>query len=222
MRKMKQNVKKIITKVIGEKKYYLVKGQVRKVNWLVSKPKIPKLKDNKRFIHLGCGKINHPDFINVDLCLYPHIHYLRDIGDLTIFSDGFADLIYACHCLEHIPHPKVVSVLKEWSRVLKPGGILRISVPDFGTMVQIYEENGKDLDLIIRAMMGAQDFPQNFHYINFNKKTLSRYLLNAGFSEVQKWIYGTDSYTSFSDWSGRRIEINGKTYPISLNLEGIK
>jgi SAM-dependent methyltransferase len=222
MSKMKKKLKKFIKQAIGEKKYYLIKGRSRRVNWLLNKPKLPKLNDNKRFIHLGCGRINHPDFINVDLCLYPHVHYLRDIKDLTIFPDSFADLIYVSHCLEHIPHPKVASVLMEWWRVLKPGGILRLSVPDFDTMVQIYEENEKDLDLIIGPLMGAQDFSQDFHYICFNEKTLSRHLLNAGFFEVRKWIHGSGPYTSLPDWSGRCFEINGKTYNISLNLEGIK
>ena len=87
---------------------------------------------------------------------------------------------------------------------------------------EIYEENEKDLDLIIGPLMGAQDFSHDFHYICFNEKTLSRHLLNAGFIEVRKWIHGSDPYTSFPDWSGRCFEVNGKTYNISLNLEGIK
>ncbi|MFC1841263.1 methyltransferase domain-containing protein [Thermodesulfobacteriota bacterium] len=188
-------LKQIIKRVVGGKIYYLIKKQINKFKWFLNKPALPGLKDNMRFIHLGCGGVNHKDFINVDLRLYPHVHYVRDITDLSIFPDGFADLIYVCHSLEHISHLKVGTVLEEWVRVLKPGGTLRVSVPDFDSMVQIYEENEKDLDLIIRPLMGAQDFPANFHYTSFNEKTLSRHFFNAGLKNVRKWVHGTAPYT---------------------------
>lgn len=39
-------------------------------------------------------------------------------------------LLYASHVLEHIPWYKTEEVLREWVRVLKPGGVLEVWVPD--------------------------------------------------------------------------------------------
>jgi predicted SAM-dependent methyltransferase len=52
-------------------------------------------------LHLGCGNINYPDFINVDLMPASHVHYVRGINNLKPFKNNSVDLIYACHCLEH-------------------------------------------------------------------------------------------------------------------------
>ena len=212
----------LIKFLLGKKLYRVIKNKIYIFLWYFTKDKLPNLPDNKKNIHLGCGTINHPDFINVDLRWYKHIHYHKDISDLKVFKENFADLIYVCHCLEHISHTKINDTLKEWFRVLKPGGILRISVPDFDKILFIYQNTSNNLDAILHPLLGAQNFKYNFHYSAFNKKNLSQYLLKAGFRKVKEWKYGTKSYTSFPDWSGRTINIQGIDYPISLNLEGYK
>ena len=82
-------------------------------------PKLPRMENDKVFIHLGCGPIKAPGFINVDVLPYSHIHYIQGVDDLSIFPDEYADLIYASHVLEHLSYPKTKQVLKEWYRVLR-------------------------------------------------------------------------------------------------------
>ena len=82
-------------------------------------------------LHLGCGTINHPKFINIDGIPKPHIHYIRSIDNLSNFSNNSVDLIYACHCLEHFPYHQIPGIISEWVRIMKKDSILRISVPDF-------------------------------------------------------------------------------------------
>ena len=106
------------------------------------------------YLHLGCGEYNLPGYINIDALSYPHIHYVRPIDDLSIFETNSVDLIYASHCLEHFSYSQVSQVLSEWYRVLKVGGILRLSVPDFDLLLKIYTENGNDLENIIMPLMG--------------------------------------------------------------------
>jgi len=100
--------------------------------------------ESKR-LHLGCGKKYIPGFIHIDLGSYDHIDHNRDIKDLGIFGDNEIDLIYCCHALEYFDRHEVIDVLKEWHRVLKKGGILRLSVPDFESIVKIYHKY-EDLD----------------------------------------------------------------------------
>lgn len=89
-------------------------------------------------LHLGCGKRYLPGYIHIDLADYPHIDYKHDIKTLPMFEDCSVDLIYASHVIEYFDRIEVITVLKEWYRVLKEGGILRIAVPDFEALVQVY------------------------------------------------------------------------------------
>ena len=46
------------------------------------------------------------------------------------YQNETADEVYASHVLEHIARAETINTLREWVRVLKPGGILRVAVPD--------------------------------------------------------------------------------------------
>ena len=183
---------------------------------------MPKNADGKVLIHLGCGMGNDPRWINIDLLYLPHIHYIQDITKLNNFEDNTADLIYASHAFEHISHRDLHNVLSEWRRVLKPGGVLRLSVPDFNCMINIYRSEGNNIRTIEQPLMGTQDYKFNFHYSVFNNGYLTDLLKTAGFNEVREWNPKSAPYHSFKDWSSRHCKIDGREYPISLNLEGIK
>jgi predicted SAM-dependent methyltransferase len=185
-------------------------------------PPLPKNKDGRVYIHLGCGRINAPGFINVDAVPLPHIHYVREVDDLSVFPKEYADLIYASHVLEHISHRKVAKVLKEWRRVLKRGGILRIGVPDFDRIIELYSAEGRDVSVIMGALMGGQDYDYNFHKTIFNRKYLTRLFKSVGFRKVRKWDPRKVELHSFEDWTSKPIEKGGKKYWASLNLEAVK
>lgn len=185
----------------------------------------PIFPDAKKFgtnIHLGCGPIIHEAFINVDGFPLPHVHYVRDIRDLSIFEDNSVDLIYASHLLEHFHYAEVGNVLQEWQRVLKRGGTLRLSVPDFDLLLKIYYANKMNPDDILPPLLGGQDNKYNFHYVVFNEQNLTNKLKKAGFSDIEKWIPNSDNMTTFNDWSAGLMEVNGQQYPVSLNLEAVK
>ena len=221
-KKIRSLSKSFLKNIFGEKRYYTAKYRVRLLKWFLNKPPYPSLETNKVNIHLGCGKINHPDFINVDLALYPHIHHLSNVSDLKIFEDNFADLIYVSHCLEHIPHPQILSVLEEWNRVLKPEGVLRISVPNFDTIIDIYNDTNKDLTELQGPLMGGNDSVYNVHHVVFNDRYLEQLLQKAGYKDIRLWEIGEDNYSSFDDWSGKKVSVNNRNYFISLNMQGIK
>ena len=82
-------------------------------------------------LHLGCGKRYIPGFIHVDLSKFRHIDYRRDVKNLSCFKSNTIDLIYASQLLTYFDQQEIPIVLKEWRRVLKKTGILRLSVPNF-------------------------------------------------------------------------------------------
>lgn len=182
-------------------------------------PRYPRT--NKRLIHLGCGSIDARGYINVDIRRRPHIHHVHDVTKLEMFSDGFADLIYACHVLEHLSFRELLTVLKEWRRVLKCGGILRVSVPDFDRILNIYADY-RTIDAVIPMLLGNQDYEFNYHKSIFNAAYLERLLKQAGFREVRMWQPGQVEHYDFVDWASQEIEFGDKSYPISLNVEAIK
>lgn len=186
------------------------------------RPSFPKSEDGKINLHLGCGSVNHPQFINIDGLPGSHIHYVRPINDLSPWKDCSVDLIYACHCLEHFRYKEVPLVLSEWFRTLKPGGVLRLSVPDFDVLVDIYKNQNRNINNIIGQLMGGQDYIYNYHYTIFNQLSLEKLLKDAGFREVQKWQPGSDEYTTFDDFSTYEIVTDDFSYPVSLNIEAKK
>src|SRR5688500_12435287 len=104
-------------------------------------------------LHLGCWTRDLPGFINVDLVDLPHIHHKTGIDDLSMFEDDSAELIYSSHNFEYFDRIEGLKVLREWRRVLKPGGTLRIAVPDFDKLIEVYRLTG-DANRIMGPLFG--------------------------------------------------------------------
>lgn len=187
------------------------------------KPAIPKNSDGKVLVHIGCGTTNSPEFINVDARPLAHVHIATDdITSLTDFQTGTVDLVYMCHILEHIKECDLRRVLSEMKRVLKVGGVLRLSVPDFDRLVEVYDASGKEISAISKQLMGGQDHEYNFHYAVFNQRRLSELLKEVGFRDVVPWDPDNCKHHDFKDRASRRMKVGGDEIMISLNLEAMK
>ena len=64
--------------------------------------------------------------------------FIHDIRKPLPFPDGSASAIYASHVLEHLYFEEARRLISEAFRVLCPGGILRVVVPDLHAIVQEY------------------------------------------------------------------------------------
>lgn len=189
----------------------------------IVKPAIPKNSDGKVLLHVGCGTTNSPEFINIDARPLAHVHIATDdITSLRDFETGTVDLVYMCHILEHIKASELKGVLSEMKRVLKPGGVLRLSVPDFDRLVEVYNACGKDITVISKQLMGGQDHQYNIHYCVFNHRRLSELLKEAGFRKVMPWDPDNCEHHDFKDRASRKMKVDGSEIMISLNLEAIK
>jgi predicted SAM-dependent methyltransferase len=195
----------------------------RSWNWERRAAAWPSTPDGKRLLHIGCGDVAAPYYINLDARPLPHVHLVRkDLTDLSMIPDASLDLVYMCHVLEHVGRMQLLLTVQEMARVLKPGGILRIAVPDLDHIIHLYQACGKDLKVVAPALMGGQDYPYNFHYSAFNAGFLADLLQRGGFTEVRPWDPATASYHGFKDWASGTIPWSGGEHPISLNLEGVK
>lgn len=89
-------------------------------------------------VNLGCGPVfvDSPVWINLDFrAPSPAVRQANLLGRLPLKSDT-AQLVYASHFLEHIPKPEVDTFLRECLRVLQPGGVLRLVLPDLEEMAR--------------------------------------------------------------------------------------
>lgn len=196
---------------------------LRKLIWASRLPYLPATQDGRRLLHIGCGEIDSPEFINLDARRMRHVHIVsRNIFRLRMIPDSALDLVYMSHVLEHVPRGKILQTLKEMGRVLKPGGTLRISVPDFDHIVRLYASSDRDVAAIAPALMGEQNHAFNFHYGVFNRNYLSGLLAKAGFRGVREWDPRRCEHHDFEDWASRPVYLGDRPFPISLNLEARK
>lgn len=178
-----------------------------------------------RKLHLGCGEIHIPGFINIDVQERPGVDVVADIRTLhpRRFPPGSVDLIYASHVLEHVGRWDFPTVLRRWHGLLKDNGVLRLAVPDLHALSKIYLETG-DLSLILGPLYGGQHCPGGTHYWGWDQKTLSRDLFEAGFSLVRSWDWRTTEHSFVDDFSQAYVPHMQKDTGtlISLNLEAVK
>lgn len=183
--------------------------------------------ENLICLNLGCGNKKLPGFINIDERDIPGIEYpLTDIRSLTMFTDNSIDYIYVCHVLEHFPRSDTFSVLKEWNRVLKPNGLIRISVPDWDAIVNHYLET-QDLENVLNLLYGARGEEEKnelAHKRIFNFANLRALLYEAGFKRICRYTFSETFHASIDDYANAHIPHmdfeNGKL--VSLNLEASK
>ena len=176
-------------------------------------------------LHLGCGKKFIPGFIHIDALRYDHIDYCQQVSKLDNFSSSSVSLIYACHVLEHFSRWKYKEVLKEWHRVLEPGGVLRLSVPNFAACAKLYYEKGLQAGLtgLVGLVVGGQRDEYDYHGMIFDESLLSNSLIEAGFTDVRHWDWKEVEHGHIDDYSQAYLPHMDKEHGVlmSLNLEAI-
>lgn len=81
-------------------------------------------------LNLGCGSRYSKDWVNVDFVSSSPNVIAHNLTIGIPFSDSYFDIVYHSHVLEHFSKEDGILFIKECHRVLKPGGIIRIAVPD--------------------------------------------------------------------------------------------
>jgi predicted O-linked N-acetylglucosamine transferase (SPINDLY family)/predicted SAM-dependent methyltransferase len=168
-------------------------------------------------LHVG-GKEVRPGWKILNAQAGPGVDYVGDCADLGRFADGSVEEIYASHVLEHLGYQsELPRALKEFHRVLRPGGIARISVPDFERLVRLFLDPASTLDeryVCMRMVFGGQVDEFDYHRVGLSEEFLTQYLLHAGFSRVER----VERFGLFTDAS--LLGLRGQ--PISLNVVAYK
>jgi ubiquinone/menaquinone biosynthesis C-methylase UbiE len=173
-------------------------------------------------LHLGSGKVYIPGFTNVDIFTSCKADEYADVTSLPYDKESF-DLIYASHILEHVHRHMVVATLSHWRTILKSGGILRLAVPDFDSIVEYYRKTSS-LDSVMGLLYGGQTYHLNRHTVAFDAITLGRDLARAGFKNARYWNWRETDHSEFDDYSQCYLPHMDKESGtlMSLNLEATK
>lgn len=91
-----------------------------------------KLIDSKKSIMLdiGCGSNKQPNFIGMDRRKLPSVDIVHDLEVLPYpLPSNCCSSILASHIYEHLDPSKIIDIMNEWWRIMKPGGQLMIAMP---------------------------------------------------------------------------------------------
>jgi predicted SAM-dependent methyltransferase len=163
--------------------------------------------DKNLKLHIGCGKGLLDGWVNIDV--FPAPLALNVQWGLP-FADASARCIFVSHLLEHLYYPKDTEpFLNEIRRVLAPGGIVRIVVPDIEQCIEAYVKNDRSFfgnrretwpwwpenptrleDFLAYAGAGADPgWLFESHKFGYDFETLSRLLSNAGMCDIKRSGY---------------------------------
>jgi predicted SAM-dependent methyltransferase len=134
------------------------------------------------------------DWIHVDIDpFYLHatdgkcydVDVVADAKDIPL-PDDYADIVFSSECLEHFPWNEYQLALKEWCRILKPGGLIRIEVPDFlNACKKLLALNSLEGDRAMQQIFFAGQTNQyDFHYVGLTSRMLIDDFKNLGLEVI--------------------------------------
>lgn len=142
-------------------------------------------------LHLGCGSNVIRGWTNLDLEPGPGV-VRHDLTRPLPFASGCAEFIFSEHFIEHIARPQAHALLRECHRVLRPGGILRLSTPDLRVLVAEYikQRTTEWMDVGWLPLSPCQMFNEGMrlwgHQFVYDLDELAGLLFECGFREVVK------------------------------------
>jgi SAM-dependent methyltransferase len=89
-------------------------------------------------LNWGCGPQPAPGWINADIRAYDGVDLCGDIRDGLALADHAIDYAVAIHVLQDLAWPDIPGALRELRRVLKPGAVLRLALPDLDRAIDAY------------------------------------------------------------------------------------
>jgi predicted SAM-dependent methyltransferase len=181
-------------------------------------------------VNIGSGGRGLPGWVNIELVRMRDTTFCFDIRRPLPLADASAVRMLAEHVVEHIDFlSDIPAVFQDWRRILQPGGILRIVVPDAGRFLQAYvagepckwRELGWDIgklpsDIYTPMHVINHIFHQSGeHLFAYDFETLAWALRRAGFSTIKQMSYGISQDTELAIDQANHA-------PYSLYVEAIK
>ncbi len=139
-------------------------------------------------LHLGCGSVRLDGYVNVDIEDWAGAcDMIASAVELPMFADDSVDRVFNHALLEHIPPWLTLKTLSEWYRILKPGGTIRIEVPDLERIFEDWLVKGTiSEETAVNNIFGGRKSPvkgwsHQDHLTGFTYDRLTRFMAQVGF-----------------------------------------
>lgn len=156
----------------------------------------------RRFYNVGAGTFRHPAWTNVDHESEwyggTQINLEWDLLALTPFParDAHAEIVYTSHTIEHVTDEAVRNLFKETHRVLKPGGVCRVTAPNIDLDYRAFREGDREH---FRHYIDRYSVPDNW------RKLFTRSLADASLQQLFLVRFATNASTLHVDGAPSRI-----------------
>jgi predicted SAM-dependent methyltransferase len=143
-------------------------------------------------LHIGCGDIYFPGWVNIDLNS-GKADLTYDIRNQLPYEENMVDFIYSEHVIEHFNREDGLRLLADFYRILKHNGVVRVATPDLDYIVFKYCFFWWKQDWIkkygyewikTKAEMMNISFREWGHQYIYNNEELTRRLHETGFRNI--------------------------------------
>ena len=144
------------------------------------------IQPDKVRLNLGCSTYYIPGFTNIDQFEKFHPDLVADVRNLPYGPDT-VDEIYAGHLLEHLTWDEGQAALKHWWTVLKKGGVIRITVPNFDLLAKRYLAAPTAAAMRFMNDWYIYSYVQDSHHrYTYGPALLKEAMTLAGFGDIEE------------------------------------
>ncbi|MBI5401666.1 methyltransferase domain-containing protein [Candidatus Wolfebacteria bacterium] len=169
---------------------------------------------------------------------WPQNIFIHDVRKKFLFENNCFSAVYSSHLLEHLYLEEAKELLAECFRILEPGGVLRIVVPDFKTIIKEYDNLEKSnfsnaADIISKKIFIWESKPyhknpiykiydavNDFHSHKwmYDAESLIEYFKTAGFESAKEMKFLESRISDIEEVESASRVLNGE----GICIEGIK
>jgi hypothetical protein len=169
-------------------------------------------------LYVGSRNYRPDGYVTVDIDPANKPDIVADITNMTSVADASCDEVVAGHVLEHIEWPDSFAAIAEFARVLKPGGVVKIAVPDMASLMRMLL-SGESAFHVMGLIYGLGGRVNTFerHRYGFTPGMLADILETLGFGEFDWW--NSSLADASNGWAPRGLD---ERIGMSLNMQAVK
>jgi hypothetical protein len=169
-------------------------------------------------LYVGSRNYKPDGYVTVDIDPANKPDIVADITNMTSVAEASCDEVVAGHVLEHIEWPDSFAAIAEFARVLKPGGVVKIAVPDMASLMRMLL-SGESAFHVMGLIYGLGGRVNTFerHRYGFTPGMLADILETLGFGEFDWW--NSSLADASNGWAPRGLD---ERIGMSLNMQAVK